>query len=195
MTIDDRQVCRYLKLCGRAPGEALEERIKAMREAALVAIRPARTWRRVEELSFVGASGSASLSKHLCGCHAAYLVCGTIGAAFDTLQRRVAAKSASDAFILQAIGAAAIEAWMDSVEDEMRGELKAGERLVQRYSPGYGDYPLSEQRTLLALLDAPRRVGVSLTDTLLMVPSKSVSAVVGVRRAGQEGPTGKVPMK
>ena len=70
---------------------------------------------------------------------------------------------------------------MDETELEIRRELVAGETLVSRYSPGYGDYPLSEQQRLMALLDAPRRVGVSLTDALVMAPSKSVSAVIGVK--------------
>ena len=179
MTIDKRQVCRYLKLYGRAPGEALEARIDAMLEAAEGAMRPARVWCRFDDV--FGGADSASLAKHLAGCHAVYLVCGTIGAAFDALQRKTAALSPSDAFILQAIGAAAIEAWMDETEGEIRRELEDGEALVPRYSPGYGDYPLAEQRRLLSLLDASRRIGVSLTDSLLMVPSKSVSAVIGVR--------------
>ena len=181
MTIDDKQICRYLKLYGRAPGEALEARIKAMKEAAFAAIRLARIWRRFDDLSVVGAEGSASLSKHLSGCHAVYLVCTTIGALFDALQRRTAATSPSDAFVLQAIGAAAIEAWTDEVEGEIGRELQPGETLVTRYSPGYGDYPLEEQRRIFSLLDAPKKIGVSLTDNLLMVPSKSVSAVIGVK--------------
>ena len=100
---------------------------------------------------------------------------------FDALQRRTAATSPSDAFVLQAIGAAAIESWTDEVEDEIRCELRDGETLASRYSPGYGDYPLEAQRRLFALLDAPKKIGVSLTDNLIMVPSKSVSAVIGVK--------------
>ena len=60
--------------------------------------------------------------------------------------------------------------------------LAPGETLVRRYSPGYGDLPLAAQRDLLGFLDAPRTVGVALTDALLMVPSKSVSALIGVKK-------------
>ena len=187
VNIDPVQVYRYLRLYGRKPDAALAARIDAMRAEADAAMRPARAWRRLDDISKLDLRGSATLAKHLCGCHAAYLVCGTIGAVFDALQRRTAARSASDAFVLQAIGAAAIEAWMDSVEDEIRGELKAGERLVQRYSPGYGDYPLAAQRDILGMLDASRSAGVSLTEALLMVPSKSVSAVIGVEKGGETG--------
>ena len=187
MRIDDKQICRYLKLYGRSPGAALDERIKAMREAALAAIRPAHIWKRFDDLSVVDAGGS-SLAKHLAGCHAVYLVCTTIGASFDALQRRTAATSPSDAFVLQAIGAAAIEEWTDETEEAIRRELQDGETLISRYSPGYGDYPLAAQRNLLGLLDASRKVGVSLTDSLLMVPSKSVSAVIGVKNLGNALP-------
>lgn len=186
MEIDRAQICRYLRLYGRKPGPELSARIDAMCEESKAAIRPACTWSRLDDISVLEFFGSSTLAKHLEGCRAVYLVCGTIGAVFDALQRRTAAKSASDAFILQAIGAAAIEAWMDCVECRIRSELAPGESLVRRYSPGYGDYPLEAQRSLLAVLDAPRKVGVSLTDALLMVPSKSVSAVIGVRRENEE---------
>ncbi len=182
MEIDPVQICRYLRLFGRKPDPALAARIDAMRAEADAAIRPSRTWLRLDDISRLDLRGSSTLAKRLAGCHGAYLVCGTIGTLFDALQRRTAAKSASDAFILQAIGAAAIEAWMDLVENEIRRTLHPGETLVARYSPGYGDYPLEAQRDILSALDAPRTVGVALTDTLIMVPSKSVSAVIGVRK-------------
>ena len=182
MDIDKAQICRYLRLYGRAPGVALEERIKAMRAAADAAFRTASVWRRFEDPFVAGGAGSESLAKHLAGCHAVYLACATLGVAFDALQRRTAAKSPADAFVLQAIGAAGIEALMDEMEGESRADLAPGETLVRRYSPGYGDYPLAAQKTLFALLDAPRTAGVSLTENLLMVPSKSVSAVIGVKK-------------
>ena len=75
---------------------------------------------------------------------------------------------------------------MDSIEDEIRKELGPGETLVARYSPGYGDFPLAAQNALVALLDTPRKVGVALTSTFLLTPSKSVTAVIGVRRASAE---------
>lgn len=188
LAIERAQICRYLRLYGRKPDAALSERIDAMLAAAAAAIRPVRTWLRLDDVSRFDLRGSASLAKHIDGCHALYLVCGTIGALFDALQRRTAAKSAADAFILQAIGAAGVEAWMDRVEDELRAGLAPGECLGERYSPGYGDYPLEAQRDILSMLDAPRTVGVALTDSLLMVPSKSVSAVIGVRMGGCQRP-------
>ena len=174
------------------PEGALAERVTALRDRALKVIRPARTWRRFPIEGGAIVSGgvrldiAGTLARHIVGCRAAYLVCGTIGAAFDAFQRRVSVSSGADALIVQAIGAALIEKLMDSVEDEIHGELAENETLVERYSPGYGTFPLAAQRTLLALLDAPIKVGVSLTDTLLMVPSKSVSAIIGIRSASAQ---------
>ena len=172
-------VNRYLLLGRHAPDAALAEAMARLRDAALQVIRPARTWRRIARVP----TESKTLARHLDGCHAVYYVCGTLGAAFDALLRRTAVRSAADTLVLQAIGAAAIEEWMDIAEDEIRRELEEGETLVPRYSPGFGDFPLTAQREILSVLDAARAIGVSLTDTLLMVPSKSVSAVIGVKKA------------
>jgi hypothetical protein len=189
MTIRTEDVVRYLRMGGAGSDPALAGRILALRELAAAAIRPAHTWRRFRLSKDGIVSGgqtlqtAKTLSAHLEGCRDVYLVCGTLGTRFDALLRRVSATSGADALIVQAIGTAAIERLMDSVEDEISGELTDGETLTSRYSPGYGDFPLSAQRTILSLLDSSKKVGVSLTDTMLMVPSKSVSAVIGVRSA------------
>ena len=187
MPLDLKEIARYMRMGRTVPEGALAERVIALRDKALKTVRPARTWRRFPIEGGAIVSGdvrldiAGTLARHIAGCRAAYLVCGTIGAEFDAFQRRVSAISGADALIVQAIGAALIEKLMDSVEDEIRAELAESETLVERYSPGYGTFPLAAQRTLLALLDDPIKVGVSLTDTLLMVPSKSVSAIIGVR--------------
>ena len=186
-------VARYLRMDGERPDGPLADRIASLAEEAGKAVRPARTWRR---FPIVGATvGDAppaqlriegSLARHMNGCHAVYLACGTLGASFDAFHRRASAVSGADALILQAVAAAMIEDWMDAIEDDIRRELAPGEKLVARYSPGYGDFPLAAQSALVALLDAPRKAGVSLTSSLLLAPSKSVTAVIGVRPANGE---------
>lgn len=188
MTLDIREVARYMRMGFAVPEGALAERIASLRDEALAAMRPAGTWRRfpIEKGAVVsGASrleAEGTLADHLAGCDSAFLVCGTLGAGFDAFHRRVSAVSGADALIVQAIGAALIEKKMDCLQDEIRAVLAPGESLLSRYSPGYGTFPLSAQKTLLAFLDASKTVGVSLTDSFLMVPSKSVSAVIGVKK-------------
>lgn len=189
LEIEPREVLRYLRLGGNAPGEALSDRIAALRADALKAASPARAVMRIPLSQPVVAgwlAKSQTLARHLDGCHAVYLVCGTLGAKFDALLRKACVKSAADALVLQAIGTAAIEEWMDAVEAEVAADLAKGETMLRRYSPGYGDFPLTAQSELLGLLDSARSIGVFLTETFLMVPSKSVSAVIGVKKEIQQ---------
>ena len=107
----------------------------------------------------------------------AYL-CGTVGAEFDVWQRRLSVTSAADALFAQQIGLEAVERVMDELEASARREVEAaGKKLMPRRSPGYGDLPLALSRTILDALDAPRKIGVSITDSNLLVPSKSVTAI------------------
>ena len=105
-------------------------------------------------------------------------LCGTIGAEFDAWQRRLSVLSAADALLSQQIGLDAVEKVMDELEERSRKEVEVeGKKLKPRRSPGYGDLPLSLSRTILEELDAPRKIGVSITDSDLLVPSKSVTAI------------------
>ena len=181
-----KEIARYMRMGSSAPDGILAERVHALLELTVSTIRPECIWRRFPILDgLIGSKHlkftvSDSLAAHLGGCRDVYLVCGSIGTGFDALQRKASATSASDSLILQAIGAAMIENLMDNAESEIRKELAEGESLTPRYSPGYGNFPLDAQRAILDLLDTPRKIGVSLTGTMLMVPSKSVSAVIGV---------------
>lgn len=162
MQLSAEEVAIYLRNGGRLP------------EGALAA--------RVSELL-----AEAPLAPRTLGCRDGERVylCGTVGAAFDAWQRRLSVTSAADALVAQAIGAAAIERTMDELERETAAAVLApGETLSPRRSPGYGDLPLTLSREILEHLDAPRRIGVTLTESLLLVPSKSVTAVCTVVREG-----------
>ena len=105
-------------------------------------------------------------------------LCGTIGAEFDAWQRRLSVTSAADALLSQQIGLDAVEKVMDELENEVKVKVEGeGLKLRPRRSPGYGDLPIELSRTILAELDAPRKIGVSITDSNLLVPSKSVTAI------------------
>ena len=105
-------------------------------------------------------------------------LCGTIGAEFDAWQRRLSVTSAADALLSQQIGLDAVEKVMDELENEVKVKVEGeGLKLRPRRSPGYGDLPLSLSRTIISELDATRKIGVSITDSNLLVPSKSVTAI------------------
>ena len=79
---------------------------------------------------------------------------------------------------MQALGAERIEALCDAFCDSLISEK--GVLLRPRFSPGYGDLPLEVQKDIFSLLECHKRIGVSLNESLLMSPSKSVTAFVGL---------------
>ena len=123
------------------------------------------------------AARSTWMRTRLKGAEVVFL-CGTIGAEFDAWQRRLSVTSAADALLSQQIGLDAVEKVMDGLEERLRLEVEVeGRRLKPRRSPGYGDLPLELSREIIDCLDATKKIGVSITDSNLLVPSKSVTAI------------------
>lgn len=122
---------------------------------------------------------SKSLEKNLNGCRYVIAFAATIGIMADRVIKKHSALSSSFALVADATGTAYIEAWCDLLCERFKA-MEKGSFLRPRFSPGYGDFSINCQPMLLNALDAPRKVGISLTDGLLMVPSKSVSAIIGV---------------
>ncbi len=54
--------------------------------------------------------------------------------------------------------------------------------VARKLSVGYGDWPLEEQRDIFAILDPKKHIGVELNDACLMIPEKSVSGLIGLKR-------------
>lgn len=123
---------------------------------------------------------SEALSRHLDGCERVVLMAATVGIALDRLIARYGRLSPAKAVLLQAIGTERVEALCDTFCAELAEETGLSPR--RRFSPGYGDLPLDCQRDILPLLEADRRIGVMLSEGMLMSPSKSVTAFVGLSR-------------
>ena len=119
---------------------------------------------------------SASLAAYLENSSRVILFAATIGSEFDRLLARYSHISPSKAILLQAIGAERIEALCDAFcrEESKKHSLKP------RFSPGYGDLPLSAQKIFFNLLQPQKRIGLTCNDSFLMSPSKSVTAFVAV---------------
>ena len=120
---------------------------------------------------------SRDLQKNLSGCREIILVAATVGLETDRAIAKYSRLSPARALILQAAGAAAVEATLDKLSEELKAD---GLTLRPRFSCGYGDLPLELQKDIFASLDCPKNIGVSLTDTFLMTPTKSVSAIIGI---------------
>lgn len=126
---------------------------------------------------------SSKLARHLSGCHEVILFAATLGVQVDQLIKRYESVEMSRAVVMQAAATALIEEYCDQVCSQISAEQQQrGNFVKMRFSPGYGDFPLEYQRMLTGVLETAKRVGIVLTDTLIMSPSKSVTAVIGVTK-------------
>ena len=117
--------------------------------------------------------------KMLAQCHRAALLACTLGARFVLALTAMQARNMARAVILDACGSALVEQGCDEAEKELSARFP-GRYLTDRFSPGYGDLPLELQRDICAALDTPRRLGLHVTESLLLNPVKSVTAVIGL---------------
>ena len=104
------------------------------------------------------------------------------------MDRRIArAKLGSPAkgLLMHAIGAQQVEGACDLL-CRLLAKQFPDRQLTDRFSPGYGDLPLTLQRDVMNALDCGRTVGITLTDSLLMTPSKSVTAIIGMKERYSE---------
>jgi cobalamin-dependent methionine synthase I len=84
--------------------------------------------------------------------------------------------------MMQALGSERVESLCDAFEGYLKERLGEGIALRPRFSPGYGDLSLEFQREVFTLLDCPRSLGISLSESLLMTPEKSVTALIGIKK-------------
>ena len=185
--IDLGQAARYM---GAKDGG--DETLRALLERWAPPLRAAAAPRAVWLRAPVGALGDlwqgSDIQRHLAGCTEAVLLAVTLGPGADAQIRRagvgdVAAGAASDA-----LASVLAEQAADAAEERLRALAAAeGMHLTGRYSPGYGDWPIGVQPRIAALLDTPRRIGLCVTGTCLMLPRKSITAALGLSRTPVTG--------
>lgn len=187
MELDIAEALRYLGV-GEPPPEELYNEISAVANRLAQAVQPRYIYRlfpvshtpegEVLEGSGVTLPGRTA-GRMLAECGQAVLLLCTLGAPFETMLRAEQARDMARAVMLDACGSAWVEAGCDAAERKISA-LFPGLYLTDRFSPGYGDLPLSLQGAVCAVLDARRRLGVQVTDSFLMNPSKSVTAIIGL---------------
>ena len=184
--IDRREILRYAGVRGEAP------EIESTLEECLTELSGKLTYQlcsRSFSVSFLdgaldigfAVTESASLIRHVCGCREIVVFGATVGLEMDRLIAKYSRVAPSKALLMQAIGAERIESLCDVFCRTLSSELAAqGKGILPRFSPGYGDCPLELQKQIFDVLDCSRKIGLSLNQSMLMSPSKSVTAIVGV---------------
>lgn len=125
------------------------------------------------------AFGGRDIASHLSGCTRAVVLAATLTSAADKLIRQARLTSMADALAVDCICSAAIEQVCDRAEEEIFSQIEAPFR-TWRFSPGYGDFLIQAQRDVLEFLNAARRIGLTVTENSVLIPSKSVTAIIGI---------------
>lgn len=124
---------------------------------------------------------SENLGKNLKGCSKIIVLGTTLGIGVDMLMKKVTLINMAKVVVLQACAAAMLEEYCDNIQNKLRTELvKEGQYLRPRFSPGYGDFDIKYQEPLMQMIDCAKTIGLTMTDSYMLSPSKSVTAVIGV---------------
>ena len=187
MKLDLSEALRWLGVRGE-PDPALYAEMSAVAGRLTQAVTPRWVWRVFhvkhtfdgEKLAETDLVLTGEMAREmLADCSQAVLLACTLGAGFEAMLRAEQARSMARAAMLDVCGSAWVEAGCDEAEQEISARYPGLHR-TDRFSPGYGDLPLELQRDICALLDAQRRLGVQVTDSLLMNPTKSVTTIIGL---------------
>lgn len=132
----------------------------------------------VLDLSFCN-TNSKALKKLLSNSKRVLVFAATIGFDIDRKITKYSKVDPAKALIFQAIGTERVESLCNAFEEDIKREN--GYDLTSRFSPGYADLPLEMQKDLFRVLDCYKNIGVTLNDSLLMSPSKTVTAIIGIQ--------------
>ena len=187
MELNIDEALRYLGAGRQAPPE-LRREAENMARRLTARLQPRYTYRvfsmKREDGTLRLAEASLALPGQdartmLADCGRVVLLGCTLGAEFESMLRAEQARDMAQAVILDACGSAWVEAGCDEAEREIAARFPS-QYLTDRFSPGYGDLPLSIQPAICGALDLGRRMGIHVSERFLMNPSKSVTALIGI---------------
>ena len=188
-TLNMNEILKYLGFRGQELTEEIAAQIRRCSDEVLAAATPRLTYRLapLDNGAVLGVTFAGNdIPRMLEPCEEVVLFGATLGPGVERLMMRCEVVNAADSVIMDACASTAIENICNNFESDMRRAVEAeGRYLTDRFSPGYGDLPIAEQPKFFALLDMTRRIGVSLTPTTIMVPRKSVTAIMGIARTPQ----------
>lgn len=118
---------------------------------------------------------------HLTGCEKVVLMCATLSSDVDRIIRVAELSDMLCALAMDCLASTAIEQLCDKVELKIKQDFPAYE-MTWRYGVGYGDLPISLQREFLTVLNAGKKIGLNATESYILTPRKSVTAVIGLSR-------------
>ena len=187
---DREEVLRYLGYRGQVMSPEMSEMIeRTMREAEQI-VEPRHCFFEFsaserENGILIKENGllllGESIKKHLANCDRIILFAATLGVEIERRLHIYETCDMTKAVILDCCGSALIETYSDIICDEIASRMaEKNLYLTTRFSPGYGDLPLSMQRDFLRVTNAQRQIGLTCNEQFLMFPRKSVTAIIGI---------------
>ncbi len=186
--LDINEALRYMGCTKPVMSMAFEDIINQAHKQVLENIRPLYTY-KVFDIKECGAGvevlgtklmlSGESVKAHLEGCNKAILMAATISIGVDRLIRMAQIQDMTYALALDSFASAAIEQVCDKVENIIKRDIQEG-YLTFRFGVGYGDLPIKLQKDFLNVLNAPKLIGLNATASHMLIPSKSVTAVIGL---------------
>lgn len=166
----------------------LEENIMILQEV----LKPSCGYVKVNQIESIASKGQLLLgdvifntnkiiSHPLRNISEAILFVGTVGEEYDswTKSKKVENDPLSE-YILDVLGSEIAEAISTWIYEKIKVDMsKKGRSVTNRYSPGYCGWNVEEQSKLFSFFP-PKFCDISLTDSSLMMPMKSVSGLVGL---------------
>lgn len=182
------EALRYLRVPSPAPDEMVSLVEDAFDRLSKF-IKPRTIYRRFPltvrgDIVEIGDGSVSCPSKNLArlfrNCRTCVAMAVTLGPAVDRQTQLLSRSEVAAAVAFDACASVWADALCDNIEAELEEQLVDQEYLTLRFSPGYGDVPMSLTGDLLQILDAPRRIGLTLTRKGMMIPVKSVTALIGI---------------
>lgn len=206
--IAEEEILRYLGYRSRSPDPTTAQLIEECLDELKTVMRAGVVYQRYplekqgDRISLTGTNltiQSKDLSHHLRQADYCFLLAATLGLGPD---QRIAAYTRLDlsrAVVMDACATAAIEALCDETQNKLKAQVaKEGYGLTSRYSPGYGDLPITLQKPILEVLRAYPQIGLTANEEQILLPRKSVTAFIGLEKGkacgrAQERPFQKRP--
>jgi len=184
------EILLYLGYKGQELNEELKSQISDCIDRVLDVSEAKIVYRRLAVVNgcpegFV--TNSKDINNLLSDCDEAILMAATLGPKLEKELMKYEVTDMASAVIMDACASTAIENVCDNLENDLRAEIEAeGKFLTDRFSPGYGDLPINTQQVVSDILNTSRMIGLTVTKNSILVPRKSVTAIMGISNVPKE---------
>ncbi len=184
------EALRYMGFLDKKPDDIFMDIVYEVEKELLLACSPKYTYKifEVKEISFEKSEVSLcncklvlkgnDITNHLKDCNKVVIMACTASGGVDRLMRVYKVSDMTRAVVCDSMASALAEQICDEAQKEITKKING--YTTWRFSCGYGDFPLKTQKEIVSLLDTPKTIGTTVTESYLLTPLKSVTAVFGV---------------